>query len=148
MTEYSKKRQNVARRLKRKGIITNIKGISTDELNRLWEQHKNGPNYGETVYTPPSSNFEQVKNILDALVADYDEYFIGWYRGARDYRDEIAFFWQRLDEDKINNDENFVPYAVNIVMIPPSDWIVGDEWHLAPEEIPDYLLKLYEKYLR
>lgn len=146
--KLSMSRQNVAKRLRRKGIITKIKGITTEELIALWEQHKDGPNYGESSYVPPASNFEQVKNILDSLTKEFEEYFIGWYRDAWRYKDEIEFFWQRLDEDKINNDENFVPRIVNIVMIPPSDWIVGEEWNLAPEEIPDYLAELYSEYLR
>ena len=137
----------MSKRLKRRGIITSPKGISTDELNNLWDKYQDSPVIEKRKPQPKNTNYEMVKNILDNFVAEYKDYFIGWYRDAWRYLPEIEYFYQRLDKDKLNNDENFIPMEVNIFFLPPSDWSVNEQFQMAPEDIPDYLMKLYDEYI-
>lgn len=146
--KLSNTRNAVIKRLKRRGIITNPRGISTEELYSLWDKHQFTPTIEAVKKSPLLDNFETVKNILDIFAQEYKDYFIGWYRDAWRYLDDIEHFWRRLDKDKINNDENFVPVEVHVFFFPPSDWNVNEQFHLAPEDIPDYLEKLYDNYIR
>jgi len=140
-------RSAIAKRLKRRGIIESARGIETQELERLWEKYQNAPVIIKRKPTPKLSNFETVKKILDNFVEEFQEYFVGWYRDAWRYVPEIKYFYQRLDKDKINSDKKFSAKEVNVFFQPPSDWSVNDQFQMAPEDVPDYLMKLYDEYI-
>lgn len=145
--ETNNSRANLAKRLRRRGLIGSIKGVETEYLEALWERYQNVPTVKVQKMVPKDDNYSIVKRILDNFVEEYKDYFIDWYRDAWRYLPEIEYFYQRLDVNKLNTDLQFVPREVNLFFQPPSDWSVNERYQMAPEDIADYLKELYADYL-
>lgn len=140
-------RANLAKRLKRRGLIGSIKNVETQYLIDLWEHYKDMPTIKPQKMVEKEDNYSVVKRILDSLVEQYKEIFIGWFRDAWRYLPEIEYFYQRIDKNKINNDKFFVPIDVKIQFLEPSGYHVNGNYQMEPWEIPDYLKELYGEYL-
>lgn len=143
----STERSDVAKRLKRRGVISSPKGISTEELIKLWETYKDVPTIKPVKPMPKQDNYTTVLNILNILVADFKDIFVGWFEDAWRYLPEIEYFWQRIDKEAVNNDPNFIPHEIRITRIGVSDWIVDDQFQMAPEDIIDHLKAEFYDYL-
>lgn len=143
----SKERSAVAKRLKRRGVITSQKGISTEELLNLWEVYKDIPTLKPVQPQPKQDNYTTALNMLKVFVADFKDVFIGWYEDAWRYLPEIEYFWQRIDKDKINADKNFFPYDIRITRFGDSDYIVDDQFQMPIEDIADHLKFVFYNYL-
>lgn len=146
--ELKNDRSSLGKRLKRRGILDSIKGIETSELESLWRKYKDRPTIKRVTPVTKLSNYDTVINILDNFVREYEEHFIGWYKDAWRYLPGIKYFWQRLDREKLNADENFIPKEIEMHVFPPSDWIIDDVFHMLPEDMEEYLYKLYDEYMR
>lgn len=144
----SNKRENVVRRLKRKGLIKSTRGYTTEYLlemeSNLFKEYTVTPVKMNTNGT----NYENVVRILKNFAHDFREHFVGWIRDAWIVADELDYFWLRIDEDKINSYELYVPQAIVIEVIPPSDWFIDEQYRLDPLNLPQYLEKKYWRFLK
>lgn len=150
-------RENIARRLRRRGLVFNIRDLTTEELFNMWldlgdkipveERTTVDEQNEQELIAPILSNYEQLMKILSNMVEDYKEVFVGTFRNAWMYLPEIEYFHTRIDPEKVNSDKNFIPTEIPVITVPPSDWWVGDQHNMLPEEVAEHLRAKFEKYL-
>lgn len=143
----SNERSAVAKRLKRRGIISSPRGIETEELVNLWERYKSYPVIVPRTMIPPPTNYEMVVGILDNLVEDFDEFFVGRFREAYKLLPELRDFKNRINPVLINADRNFIPHEITIEPYSDSDWLVDSTLNMYPDEVIDHLKKMFYDYL-
>lgn len=147
-------RANLSRRLKRAGLIQTIRGKTTKELENMWSKYekeqKNEKKETTAKIVKQSNNFTKVTQSLEHFTREYEEFFLeemSW-RGAWRYLNELKYFYQRLDENKINSEKDFIVRPLVLIRELPSHWWVNDERDLQPEFMIDYLKVLYQPYLK
>lgn len=151
---HSTNRDNVRRRLLRRGLINKGDRYSTDYLNLMWKTHvmmeerRSQRERNVSVITPKSTNYEILERILANTVREYKQVFIGWVRDAWRWLPELERWMDNVDKDKVNNDPNFTPSHINILFVPLSDWEVDGYNDIQPEFVVDWFNTKFAKYLK
>lgn len=154
--QLSMTRSAITKRLRRRGI--EHRGYTLEQLREIDRSNRNAPVVvkEDVLYrkrekfepAPRPDNFETLKNILNHFATLYEEFFVGVFRDAWKYVPRIREFYTKLDAEKVNSDESFIPREIVISYVPPSDYEIDEEPNLDPRDIVDYLEKLYDKYRR
>lgn len=146
--QLSMTRNAIRKRLTRRGFQTT--GLGYETLVELDAQYRNLPTTEQQwqIITAEPTNFDQLKNILAHFAEVYEDYFVGTWRNAWRYLKEIKSFYLLLDEEKVNNDQNFQAREIVVNYNPPSSYEIDNEPDLDPRDIIQYLRILYDDYLR
>lgn len=150
----SQQRSAVAKRLRRRGILTSVRGIETEELLNLWETFKDAPvikkepiKRKKDEVTQGYANYKQLIRILDRMVASFESEIVGRFTDAWRLVPELTHFKDRIDKEKVEADKAFIPSEIEIIFMPPSDWWVDDVFRMDPLYLIDHLKAKYNKYL-
>ena len=99
-----------------------------------------------------TSNYEKLMRTIENFLQDYKDKFVGEFRDAYFTYQELLSLLNAFDEDKVNEDRNFIPKQIEVNFYGTSDWEISlDNLKLDYDDFLDVTIKirnLYDKYLK